>query len=338
MKFGPLPALVLGFGILSGVLTSTPAHAISEKDYAAVFLNTVIPFLHTGDAYLFSTRDGLNLSGVRFIHPNAKGTIVIVPGRSEPWVKYAEVFYDLYQDGYSIYCYDHRGQGMSPHLSSVSPQIEYVADFNDYTRDLEDFMREIVLPAGDANLFLLAHSMGGGIASQYLTRGENPFKAAVLSAPMLTINTKPYSIPVAEAITAAAIDIGLGEHYALGQKDYDPKSNDVTSSPERFWMEGAIFKMYPQTIIGGASSGWVHRALVGTAKIRRKMKNVTTPVLMFQAGKDQLVMPSGENQGCAAAKSCKLMVFPESQHEILMEKDAIRGPALQAIESFFQAR
>ncbi len=328
--------LVVGLGLC----VPPSANAISEKGYATAYLNTIVPFLRTGETYTFPTRDGLSLSGVRFIHPSAKGTILILTGRTEPWLKYGEVFYDLYAKGYSVYAYDHRGQGLSPHLVKANHEIGHIDHFNNYVYDLEDFLKEVLLPAGDRNLFLFAHSMGGGIAAQYLARGKTPFKAAVLNAPMLTINTAPYPIPIAMAISGASMGIGLGEAYAHGRGNYDPNTkfegNGVTSSPERFWMTNAVFNANPGTIVGGPSNAWVYRSLVATPKIVRRMKSITTPMLMFQAANDSIVMSKGENDGCASTKACRLVRFAGAQHEILMEKDAIRDPALAMILSFFE--
>lgn len=332
--------LCVFFGVAIFLGAVEPARAISEKGYEAAYLNTVVPFLNHGDAFLFSTRDGVSLSGVRFVHPESRGTIVVVEGRSEPWLKYGEVFYDLYQRGFTLYAYDHRGQGRSPHLVSTNRQIGHIDDFAHYAEDLEDFVRTVVVPSGEKNLFLLAHSMGGAVAAQYLERGTSPFRSAVLLSPMLAINTKPYATPIAKAITWFEIGAGRDEAYAPGKKDFDPslpfEKNDVTGSPERFWMSNAVFRMYPETTVGGPSNGWVFRSLMATPKILRRMKLIATPTLMFQAGRDQVVKTKEETIGCAAAVRCRLVTFPESEHEILMERDAIRDPALEAIDRFFR--
>jgi lysophospholipase len=182
--------------------------------------------------------------------------------------------------------------------------------------------------------------MGGAIAADYLSRGKTPFKAAVLSAPMLTLNTKPYPRFVGKIITGVAVHYGFDESYTLGQGDFDPglpfEKNKVTSSPERFWMSTSVFRANPRAVIGGASNGWVYRALKATPKIVRKMKGITTPVLLFQAGRDQLVKSKGQNKGCGSTPSCSIRTFGDSQHEVLMERDVIRDSAMAAVEAFFQ--
>jgi lysophospholipase len=342
MNLRMLSRSVTGVFLALSCFAASAAHAISEREYVADYLNVVVPFMRANAvATTFKARDGMELSAVRIVNPHAtKGTIVVVTGRSEPWLKYGEVFYDLYQQGYSLYSYDHRGQGLSPHLSAKNPQIGHIEDFGDYVRDFEDFMSKVV-PRDGGNLYLLAHSMGGGIAAAYLSRGATPFKAAVLSAPMLSIDTKPFPHVIALAITGSAISVGKADEYAHNQKDFDPtapfETNDVTGSRERFWMSNSVFETNPKTVIGGPSNGWVYRSLLATPKIARKMKGIRTPTLLFQAGLDQKVRPDGENRGCASTKACRLVVFPTSQHEILMEKDAIRDRAFSEILRFFRS-
>ena len=336
------PALFTFILILNFLVLAPLSQAISDLNYQHDYQETVLPFLKTGEQFSFQSADGnYALSAVRFIHPKEKGLIVIVNGQSEPWLKYAEVFYDLYQKGYSIYSYDHRGQGLSPHLAPHNSQIGHVDHFIEYTLDLNEFIEKVIKPVHPQakNLFLLAHSMGGGISSEYLELYPSPFQAIVLNAPMLRINTKPYPEKVARAIVAVSKTIGLGARYALGKHDYDCngsfETNKVTGSPDRWWMNNYICKTYPQTTIGGPSSGWVNESMRETKTIRANTSKIKANILMYQAGLDQFVVNAAENDACSEIQTCHIVSFPNAQHEILMEKDSIRDSAFQQIDSFF---
>jgi lysophospholipase len=329
--------------LLSLLLAASPAFALPEASIRAQLSTTILPFLATGQTFTFQTTDGLALSAVKFINPNSTKTIVIVNGRTESWTKYGEVFYDLFQKGYSIYSYDHRGQGLSPHLSTVNPEIGYVYNFHSYLEDLNTFAETIVVPESKASdsLFLLAHSMGGGIASGYLSEYNVPFKKAVLSSPMLQINTKPYPEPVGLAIVSVLTALGKGEHYAPGYHDYDVNqpfsTNTTTLSENRWWMTNEIFKTFPSTILGGPSNRWVMQNIKATHWIRKEMGGIKIPFVMFQSQNDQIVKPMGQNVGCANAGSlCTKIVMPDSQHEVLMERDSIRDKAFAIIYDTFQ--
>lgn len=332
------------FILLALLATITPCLAISENNYAQTYQNTVIPFLNSGQRFNFPSADGkYALSGIRFLHPHAKGVIVVVNGFSQSWLQYGELFYDLYQQGYSVISYDHRGQGLSPHLVSFNSQIGYVRDFSEYNDDLDAFMKRVVQPLhpGTRGLFLIAHSMGAAAATEYLERHSTtaPFDAVVFCAPMYQITTAPYPEWLAQTIVGTAHLLGLGKHYAIGKHDYNPnepfKSNKVTQSFVRWQADRELKINHLQAVIGGPSNEWVNTSLSKTRRIRSKEAAVTPPMLLLEAGKDQLVINQAESQAGAIIPHCRLLSFPESQHEILMEKDPIRDKALREIERFF---
>ncbi|MCV5871060.1 alpha/beta fold hydrolase, partial [Escherichia coli] len=54
----------------------------------------------------------------KLTNPEHKKAVLIVNGRIESSWKYQELFYDLYRQGYDVYSFDHRGQGLSDRLLS----------------------------------------------------------------------------------------------------------------------------------------------------------------------------------------------------------------------------
>jgi len=348
MKFTSIhPSPILSFLtlLLLAVGSIPQASAIPEEDhYQERFISDVLPFLNHGTRFSFKSDDNrYDLSAVKFIHPSpepVKGTILVLPGRSEPWLKYGEVFFDLYHSGYNLYSYDHRGQGWSPHLSPINHEIGHITRFDDYVDDLNVFVDNYFEPETSGKRYLLGHSMGGAIGAEYLSQNDGIFGAAVLSAPMLQINTKPYPEAIAEALAAVITGVGQGAHYAPGQGDYDYAhspfaSNIVTRSPNRFWMANKICELNPETVIGGPSSQWVFEGIKATHRIRKEMRNINTPFLLFQAMSDQIVKLKGQTIGCASTPTCKLIQFKDSQHEILNERDSIRDVAEKGILEFF---
>ncbi len=61
--------------------------------------------------------------------------------------------------------------------------LGYVENFDYFVDDLKTFVEKEAKPANE-RLFLLAHSMGGAIASLYLEKFNADFSAAALSSPM----------------------------------------------------------------------------------------------------------------------------------------------------------
>ncbi|MGL5047826.1 MAG: serine aminopeptidase domain-containing protein, partial [Shewanella sp.] len=65
-----------------------------------------------------ATADGVMLAYMMVKHPQAHTAIVLSTGRVESYLKYQELIFDLYQQGYSVYAIDHRGQGGSDRMTS----------------------------------------------------------------------------------------------------------------------------------------------------------------------------------------------------------------------------
>ena len=318
------------------------ARAIPETDYQSTYTNTILPFRDSGERFTFYSADNkYRFSGVRFIHPRAKGVFVVINGFTESWMKYGELFYDLYQEGYSIISYDHRGQGVSPHLILDHPQVGFVDHFSDYSNDMNEFMAKIVTPMHHhrGGLFLLANSMGGAVAAEYLEDHPSTFEAVVLSSPMLEINTRPYPQFIAHAIVGSLSAIGFARRYAIGQHNADLdatfRNNTLTGSKVRWWSYGYVGKEHPDILIGGASNGWVNTSISTTSAIRKNIPKIMTRTLLLEAGKDSFVMNKPIKMASTQIPHARLISFPDARHGILMESDPIRNQALQQIESFF---
>jgi lysophospholipase len=85
-------------------------------------------FEHNMASGFWMLSDGTSLH-YRYAHHNeAKSIIVISSGRVECAAKYAELIYDLHQNGHSVFIHDHRGQGLSTRLKE-NPQLGYINDF-----------------------------------------------------------------------------------------------------------------------------------------------------------------------------------------------------------------
>jgi lysophospholipase len=336
----------LGFFILLALFAcASPCQAISEKSYANTYKTAVLPFLKSGHQFSFPSADGqYALQGIKLIHPQAKGLIVIINGRAQSILNYSELFYDLYRHGYSVISYDHRGQGLSPHLVPANSQIGHIEHFSDYSADLNAFMEQVVKPLHPSSkgLFLIAHSMGATVATEYLETHTTPppFEAAVLCAPMYEINTAPYPGWLAHFIVGSLQSVGPGRHYAPGEHDYNPKElfekNKVTHSLIRWQQMQQIKNDYPRALIAGASTGWVNASLSTTRMIRARESAITVPTLILEAGKDQFVNNQAETRAVQIIPHCQLRSFPTAKHEILMESDPIRTQALREIQRFFK--
>jgi lysophospholipase len=139
--------------------------------------------------------------------------------------------------------------------------------------------------------------------------------------------------------------LGQGDHFAklAGEKPYDFNRHSDCASADgheaRRCKIEELVAAHPETASGGSSYRWAYHSLVALRGVRAGLAaKIKTPLLIFQAGKDVMVRPGGQDAFCALAPNCVKRVFPESTHELLTERDELRGPAINEILEFFGAR
>ncbi|CBJ27099.1 lysophospholipase l2 pldb, hydrolase of alpha/beta superfamily [Ectocarpus siliculosus] len=178
--------------------------------------------------------------------------VILLTGLMESMTKYGETIAHLNDRGFSVYTYDHHGQGLSGRLpvpDGADPTVAHITDFDHYVQDLERFSK-VILPAtvrprdasggtrtggqgtagsGDSpvvngeplgcdapfpalSLSVVAHSMGGLIAVNAALREPELFDGLVLAAPMLAPNTGKLPNGVVGALTWVVTKLGRQGH------------------------------------------------------------------------------------------------------------------------------
>lgn len=129
--------------------------------------------------YSWKTADGLKVYAKTWEPENqtTKGIITLVHGMGEHIDRYDPFAQILTDQGYAILAYDQRGHGQTEGNRGHSPSYDHLLD--DLTIAVQKTKE--LLPA--APHFIYGHSMGGGLATNYLIRKQPDFKAAILSAP-----------------------------------------------------------------------------------------------------------------------------------------------------------
>jgi lysophospholipase len=344
-------ALVGALGMQSAQAAEASGHGlILEPEYAARFANEVQPLW---DQRLkrdhFSGVGGLKLAYASIALPQERGAVVIVNGRTESFLKYQEVVADLVRQGYSVYTYDHRGQGFSERLLPEEPQKGHVRRFDDYVDDLQTFVDTVVKRTPHTRLFALAHSMGGAIVTRHLERFPGTFAAAALSSPMHQPNAKIIFSADSSCAWFKLSGWAFSSAWAgfvarpYAHKAYDSASNIYTHSPQRWERVLQGEAEHPEVKLGGPTRGWADEACTASDDMIDEARLVTTPVLVLQAGDDAAVTREGQDRFCAAldqagqnrCETGKPVRFEGARHELLIESDAFRVPAMNAILDFF---
>ena len=264
-----------------------------------------------------------------------KGAIVISDGRTEAVVKYKEVIFDLFNNGYSVYIHDHRGQGFSDRMI-VDADMGYVDEFEYYIDDMKLFYDKFVTPHNHKHIYLLAHSMGGAIAATYLEHYPNDFESVAFSSPMLGL-----SFPNCLAVK---ILTGDDPEYAKGNTNYEEgienfEENSLTGSKIRFDRMHNIFDEFPNARLGGATYQWVNKSCKQFNIIFDNISNIETPLILFSGEDEQIVAPSSHNDFVDELKSlgkkAEGYLIENAKHELLIERDQIRIPVMTKILDFY---
>lgn len=286
--------------------------------------------------------DGTTLFYAYHIPAQAKATVVIVTGRTEAIAKYQELFYEFGRLGYAVLGYDHRGQGQSARLLADS-QIGHVERFADYIEDLQLILSKFSTMLPEQKV-LLAHSMGGAVASAYLAKYPGVFQAAALSAPMHAPNTELVFGAKDGCYLQQALGWMCQDCYAgFAESRYQESAfagNIYSHSEVRYQRFRTLFREQAELQLGGPSWQWLGQACDIAEQMPDIAANIQVPVKIIQAGADVAVRPEAQdlfckNLGVYCAGGAVLRI-ENARHEILFEADQYRTPALTEILDFYQ--
>src|ERR1051326_4388350 len=219
-------------------LISTPANPVPEGAVTGVL----------------KTPDGAALRFARWAPPSGrKGTLLVLPGRTEFIEKYFEVVSEARARGFAVGMIDWRGQGLSERALR-DPLKGHVGNFGEYDLDLETFVREIVLPDCPPPLFALGHSMGAAMLLRAAQKGRRWFDRVVLCAPMIALAGRAGT--GFASVTARTLRlVGLGGSYVPGGGAKPVAAlpfigNVLTSDPVRYARTAAIVEAEPMLGLG----------------------------------------------------------------------------------------
>lgn len=293
-------------------------------------------------ALWLTTSDGVRIRVVLWPHPGARGTVLVLPGRTEHAEKYGPTAARLAAAGYASAAIDWRGQGLADRLLP-DPRKGHVGRFSDYQLDMDAF-RGAVLAAGlPAPLFLLAHSMGGCIGLRSLIRGLD-VAAAAFSAPMWGLKVPRGQTGLFSALFGALANAGLRGRYAP-----PPASgaichletgafadNTLTTDPAVWdWMQGQL-RANPELVIAGPTIGWLAEAMAEMQALAQ-LPSPKVPCVTGVGGHERIVDPDAIEARMARWPAGELIRVPGAEHELLMETATLRDRFLTRVTALFDA-
>lgn len=272
---------------------------------------------------------------------NAKGTIVVSYGFTESCLKYYELLYYFYREGYQAAIMDHRGHGRS--MREVEDMtVVHVELFSRYVKDLHHFVEKKVKPMADGKpLYLFAHSMGGCIGTFYLEQYPDDFKRAVLTAPMLGVKLGGCPAWAARVLCDMEVFRGKGTERLFTQSAFDPDESFAECSASSEARHAWYMKKRREDENYQTSSGsyyWGKEAInAGEFVVSRKQaEKVKASVLLFQAEYDSLVKPEPQDRFISRIADGRLVFVPGVRHEIYRAPNEVLQPYLEEIFRFYE--
>ena len=315
----------------------------------------VLPFLARGRPGILAGSGGVTLRYLRLEAATSRGTrgtsgipgtagtrsapsaLVLLPGKGETYLKYAELLYDLRELPLSLYALDLRGMGQSDRLLEDRTRV-HVERFADYVADLEIFLETVVRAQGHGRVVLLGHSTGALIAARFLQEHPGSISAAVLCSPAFELDFGILPTGVVRLLARGLDRPGAGSEYAPGQERFQRPAfgaNRISHNLARWQLwEQRLPAENPELVLGGVTRRWLREMIEAGALALSKAQAVHEPLLVLSAGRDRIVRPRSHRRFCRRCPSCALLSLPEARHEILIEADRFRNPALEGIMSF----
>lgn len=312
---------------------------LPEGDFAQQLETIIRPAVEALEERVSLTLpDGAELATRMYAVPNAKAVVCICHGFTEFAEKYQEIVYNFTRTGYAVVICDHRGHGFSTRMVD-DPYKVHIDSYNTYVSDFDCMVQYAAQRFPALPMLLFCHSMGGCIGALYLQTHPKQFAGAVLSSPMMEINS---GIAPTVGWLYARQMVKSGHETDC----FDPKAGAFNgirkfegsscADQGRFdaWFDKRVAEPRYQTNNG--TLGWLRASLEAQSRAVLRAGRVKTPVLLCQAGKDHLVLPGGQERFVQRAQDARLVLFPRARHEIFNSGERIRRAYWSEILNFYE--
>ncbi|HEY2177185.1 MAG TPA: alpha/beta hydrolase [Caulobacteraceae bacterium] len=293
---------------------------------APLYSTDAAPVPTGGAAEWFAGAGGARLRAALFPAGGPpRGSVVVSPGRTEPIEKYFEVARRLAGRGFVVLVHDWRGHGLS---------LRQAGDTRGHASGWRDFIADYaaLIAAYEARLprpwIALGHSMGGCLTLLALAQGEGRFSAAILSAPMLGLQTGTIPRPAARILAALMTAVGRGADLAsrapLAPDTFE--SNILTHDRARYERNLEQVVVHPDLMVGPPTWGWLDFAFSAIAELEHGAgpARIAIPLTVAAAGEERLVDNAGLRRVTARVPGARFVTIQGAYHEILQEADPIQ--------------
>jgi alpha-beta hydrolase superfamily lysophospholipase len=261
-----------------------------------------------------AARDGTTLAVRRWPLDGAHVTVLIVHGLGEHSGRWAHVAEFFNGRGMDVTAFDLRGHGLS------GGRPGYVERWSDYQNDIEDIL--VPLHEANAKIALYGHSLGGLIATSYVTSDRPQPDVLVASAPAFDDYLKPSLHLVAKVLGSLMPTLAMASGITGEQLSRDPEvgiayfADPLVQTKTTLRLGTEAFAARTQTI--------------------HDLGRIHIPVLTIQGSDDRLVPVSAS---ALLQPYAKRIIYEGLRHEVHNEPEqaTVLGDVADWIESELQA-
>lgn len=230
-------------------------------------------------------------------------TLLIAHGASEHGERYRHVAEFFAQEGWNVIVGDHRGHGRSTGVRT------HVKRFRQYAQDLELIRGHFDL--APETTAVLGHSMGGLIAIRHAQLFPGRSAALVLISPLLRLK-----VLISRRTLALGRVLSVLAPRVRFESRVDPRT--TTRCPlalERRLNDALMHR--------SVTAKWFFAMRAGIQSAWKDAGQITQPVLVLQAGADEIVDPRAPEHWLeqTGSEDKSFLSFPEHLHELLNEPD-----------------
>ncbi len=232
-----------------------------------------------------------------------RGVVVLAHGLSEHSGRYRHVAARLMGAGFAVEALDHRGHGRSE-----GPRA--FVEIDAVVTDLDSLVDAAAAANAGLPLFLLGHSMGGLVATEYAIRYQRKLSGLILSAPLAALEAaSPLTRMVARVISGVAPKLGLVEVDAAL----------VSRDPEVVHAYDADPLVYRRRL----PARTVSQLASAVVSLPERAVVITLPVLIMYGSGDHLVPPAGSIMldSVISSEDKTLKIYDGLFHEIFNERE-----------------
>lgn len=267
-----------------------------------------------------------------------RGSLLFIGGRGDFIEKYVEALTEWHRRGWQVTSFDWRGQGRSKGANVNGHFDSFDILVDDLGALIADWVATSPLPHA-----VVAHSMGAHMLLRLAIATHLNVAGLVLVAPMIGVNSGLIPAGLAPLIARAATRLGFARRplwgAPLARAPVGSKRQRVlTSCQDRYQDEAFWWDQEPDHVSTAPTFGWINAAYrSGRAFTPAALAKVDLPILLLAAAQDALVSADAIRRVSRDLPRAELLMFGDSAHEILRERDPVRRRAMARIDDFLAA-